>query len=53
MIEDAEMLRDLFACFAMAGIVTRGEENNQYQIARHAYKIADAMLMQREADEQL
>jgi len=53
MIEDADMLRDLFACFAMAGIVARGEESNQYQIARDAYKIADAMTLQREADEQL
>lgn len=51
MIDDADMLRDLFACFALAGIVTRGEITNQYEIARDAYKIADAMIYQKEKDE--
>ena len=53
MIDDYDMLHDLFAAFALAGIVTRGETTNQYDMARDAYKIADAMTLQREADEQL
>jgi len=47
MLDDSEMMRDLFACFALVGIVSRGETTNQYEMARDAYKIADAMMQER------
>jgi hypothetical protein len=53
MIDDYDMLHDLFAAFALAGIVTRGETTNQYDMARDAYKIAEAMMFVRAENEQL
>jgi hypothetical protein len=47
MLSDDELMRDLFACFALVGIVSRGETTDQYEMAIDAYKIADAMILQR------
>lgn len=45
-----EEMRDVFAALAMQGLVTRGASDNQHQIASWAYKVADAMLKERDSD---
>jgi len=42
-------LRDYFAAQAVIGLLTESHPN-VYQLARDAYKIADAMLEERERD---
>ena len=42
-------LRDYFAAQAIIGLLTESHPN-VYQLARDAYKIADAMLEERERD---
>jgi hypothetical protein len=42
-------LRDYFAAQAVIGLLTESNPN-VYQLARDAYKIADAMLEERERD---
>ena len=42
---DDEDLRDLFAGFALMGIVSRASNEPQFElVARNAYRIADAMI---------
>ena len=42
-------LRDYFAAQIISGLVT-GNETNVYQMARDAYKLADALIAEREND---
>jgi hypothetical protein len=45
-----EEMRDVFAALAMQGLVARGDAGNEYQIASWAYRVADAMLKERDSD---
>lgn len=48
---DEQYLENLFAGFALTGIVSRGETTNQHEMARDAWKIARAMIEQRKKEE--
>jgi hypothetical protein len=50
--QDKEYLRDLFAMFAMNGIVSRGiNENVVEKVAENAYVMADAMMEARDKED--